>query len=91
MIASDDPDKQKPRFDLIPPHVLLNVARVLTHGEGKYAHAHWETIQPSDHFAAAQRHLNAWHRGIQDDEDSGFPHLAHAIARLMFAAALEQS
>ena len=86
---SEETADEKPRFDLVPPDVLLDVVKVMTHGEGKYSHGNWETVEPSAHFAAAQRHLNAWHRGISKDEDSGLPHIAHAIARLMFLAALE--
>jgi hypothetical protein len=86
-------DKNKPRYDLIPPHILDEVVQVLTHGAKKYADNNWlEVDRPhTRYFAAAMRHLWAWKRGEQSDPDSGLSHLAHAICSLMFIGELEQA
>ena len=36
------------------------------------------------YYDAAMRHLDAWHRGEVNDEESGLPHLAHAACCLLF-------
>lgn len=79
-------DAGKPRFDLIPPAALRSVAQVLAHGAEKYGDENWRGVPDarSRYLAAAYRHLNAWHRGEITDEDSGQPHLAHAICCALF-------
>ena len=75
----------KLRYDLIPPDVLMQIAKVLTNGAEKYEANSWrdpEDAQP--HTAAAMRHFEAWRRGEKLDDESGLPHLAHAITNLIF-------
>jgi len=79
-------DAGKPRFDLVPPRALEQVARVLEYGARKYAPNGWRraSAEWSRYLAAAYRHLNAWQRGEDTDPESGLPHLAHAACSLLF-------
>lgn len=78
-------DADKPRMDLLPPHALREVARVLVCGAAKYGDHNWrEGIAFSRVYAAAQRHLNAYWDGEDLDSESGLPHLAHATCCLLF-------
>jgi hypothetical protein len=84
-------DGDKARYDLVPPNSLEDVACVLTYGAAKYAPDNWKYVPDweSRYFAAAQRHLWAWHRGEKLDSETGISHLAHAITSLMFMAEKE--
>ena len=84
-------DAGKVRYTLLPPWALRWVAQVLTHGAKKYAADNWRKAFEPDFEAgrdrymdAAYRHMEAVRRGEWIDEDSGLPHLACAIASLMF-------
>lgn len=85
-------DKGKPRFGLLPPMALEQVAEVLTFGAEKYAPGNWKLLEDADarYFDAAQRHLWAYRRGEVSDPESGLPHLAHAMCCLMFMAELSE-
>lgn len=80
-------DDGKPMLHLIPSEPLLAVAEVLTDGAHKYPAAHnWATVPNARerYYNAALRHLLARSMGEPLDEDSGSPHIAHAIANLLF-------
>ena len=78
-------DKGKARYDLIPEECLQTVVEVLTHGAKKYGDENWRKCDDLNrYFAAAQRHIWAWKRGGETDEETGISHLAHAICNLMF-------
>ena len=79
-------DNAKPRFDLIPPMAILEVARVLQYGATKYAPENWRHLDNlrGRYLGAAGRHINAFQRGEQLDDESGMYHLACAITSLMF-------
>jgi len=79
-------DNAKPRFDLIPPVALLEVARVLQHGASKYAPDNWKKLDNlrGRYLGAAGRHINAYMRGEEVDLESITHHLACAITSLMF-------
>lgn len=72
-------DTGKLPWHLFPFDAAEEVVRVYEFGAQKYyAHGwrdgfHWSRI-----FAAVCRHLFAWFRGEDRDEESGLPHLAHA-------------
>jgi hypothetical protein len=81
-------DGDKPRHDLIAPEMLEGVAAVLAHGAGKYGERNWEKgLGWSRPFAACMRHLWAWWRGEDLDQESGLPHLDHAACNIMFLCA----
>ena len=86
-------DSGKPRYSLLPPHALEEVAKVLTYGSLKYADHNWMKIEnPDDRFfSAANRHMWAWQKGEKTDSENGCSHLAAAIASLMFILELEIS
>jgi hypothetical protein len=80
--VSDAPkfDTDKPRYDLLPPVALEQLARVYMYGVAKYGveHGwrggfHWCRI-----YNATIRHLQAWLQGEEQDSESGLPHTMHA-------------
>lgn len=81
-------DGGKPRTDLLPFDALLDVSAVLDYGAKKYAERNWEKGMAWGRLVAALlRHLFDWCRGIELDEESQLPHLAHmACCALMLLA-----
>ncbi len=83
----------KLRFDLIPADVMLEVAKVFTHGASKYAERNWERgMAWSICRGSKDRHWNARLRGEKFDtgpKGSGLRHLAHDIVNTMFLLAYE--
>jgi hypothetical protein len=80
-------DKEKLRVnllykDLVAP--LEEITKVLTFGAKKYGDRNWEGVENERYVAAMMRHLNAYFKGEHYDEESGFPHLAHAGCCLLF-------
>jgi|TARA_R110000744_G_C19165459_1_gene541008 hypothetical protein len=85
-------DQDKPRIDLIPPQAIIDIAEVLTYGAEKYEAHNWrdnDGLAYSRLYAAAQRHMLAFWGGQTADEDSGFPHLAHAACCIIFLMSYE--
>lgn len=83
-------DEGKARFDLIPPLVNLEIARVYTKGAVKYGDRNWEQgIRYSRLYSAAQRHLTEFCLGNRIDE-IGTHHLANAIVNLQMLLHFEQ-
>ena len=77
-------DQGKLRYDLIPVWPLEQVADVMTYGAKTYGDHNWrQGLKYSKLYAAAQRHMNAFWQGGEEDEDSGLPHLAHAAANML--------
>jgi len=73
----------KADFSLIPLCTLEDEAKVWEYGKRKYAAWNWAKGMPwSVPFACAMRHLSAWQQGEEIDEESGYPHLAHAMCNL---------
>lgn len=73
----------KPDYSLIPMCTLEDEARVWAYGKKKYAAWNWaKGMDWSIPFACLQRHLAAWQRGEELDQESGLPHLAHAMCNL---------
>lgn len=87
--AGTKDDAGKPRMDLLPFDALTEVAHVLTFGAKKYGDRNWHGLSVSRLFAAALRHLWAWWRGEDNDEETGRSHLAHAACCVLMA--LEQT
>jgi len=85
-------DDGKPRFDLIPPTALEEVAHVFTFGASKYSPGNWAKVPDyrSRYLAAAYRHINAYHQGKILDDESGYTHLAHAAACLLILEARDE-
>ena len=72
-------DAGKPRMDLLVAEADEVTAQVFTFGASKYGDFNWRKgFNYSRLHAALRRHLSAWSRGIDIDDESGLPHLAHA-------------
>ena len=77
----------KPDFSLIPLVTLEDEARVWMYGKNKYAAWNWAKGMPwSVPLACALRHLAAFQRGEEKDQESGLPHIAHAMCNLRMLA-----
>lgn len=78
-------DFTKPPMSLVPPELVMEVARVLGYGARKYARGQWmRGMIFSSPVDALERHLAAWKRGEDVDPESGLPHLGHAACCLAF-------
>lgn len=80
-------DDGKPQFSQLPPGVLLHVVHVLTDGAKHYgSDDNWKRVRNprKRYYDAAMRHVDSWWNGEAIDPKSNRPHLAHAIADLMF-------
>jgi hypothetical protein len=79
-------DVAKPAMGLLPRYALEQMALVLAYGEAKYGRHNWrEGIEVQRSINAALRHIYAANESEDNDPESGFPHLAHALCCLMFA------
>ncbi len=78
-------DKGKPRYDLLDYEMVDGVAQVMAFGAEKYDEHNWRGgIHWSRLFRSAVGHLiSAFFKGWLDEE-SGLPHLDHAVCCIMF-------
>lgn len=68
-------DADKSRVDLIPPEFIEALGRHYGAGAKKYAERNWEKgMSWSRCYASAQRHMLAFWRGEEIDEETGTPH-----------------
>jgi hypothetical protein len=78
-------DDGKSRLDLIAGSMLFEMGHVLAKGAKKYDEWNWaKGIKYSRCIGAAQRHLQAFADGEDNDDEWGFSHLAHAACCIMF-------
>jgi hypothetical protein len=78
-------DENKTQLDLIPPALIEEVGKVMTLGAKKYAPYNWlKGMDFSRAYAAAQRHMNDWNKGEDNDPETGISHLAHAATCIGF-------
>jgi hypothetical protein len=79
-------DFNKPRWDLIPFGPLEEVAKVLEFGARKYAPDNWQKVEGGRwrYLRAGFGHLARRARGETNDDESGLPHLAHAVCCCLF-------
>ena len=85
-------DQDKNRLDLVEPEFIEAVGEVLTFGAAKYEPNNWQKVDDAEnrYYAAALRHLLAYRKGEQIDEESGLSHLKHAATNLMFLLHFER-
>lgn len=77
-------DQGKNRLDLLHFIALEQVALVATFGAGRRGDHNWRTgFAYGRLFAAALRHMFSWFRGVDNDEESGYSHLAHAAWNIL--------
>lgn len=79
-------DENKPRWDLLPWEELEEVVKVLTNGSKKYEDNNWKYVKNAKerYFAALERHITAWRKGQQFDDEDNLHHLSHAQCCLFF-------
>jgi uncharacterized HAD superfamily protein len=69
----------KLRYDLLEPFAQQEVARVFTIGAEKYAPRNWEKgMAWSKVVASLKRHIAAFEKGEDMDDETGCYHMAHA-------------
>lgn len=84
-------DNNKLRLELVPTEAVEGVTRVLENGAEKYGDYNWrQGMTWSRLIGATLRHFFAFIRGIDLDEESGLPHLDHAICNLMFLSTYQK-
>jgi len=83
-------DTDKIQYDLIDPHALEDMAKVLTLGAIKYDRYNWKNVEEHRYVSATMRHFEAYRKGELCDPESGLSHLAHAMVNLMFLYCLEK-
>lgn len=80
---NDHPMKQKKNklmVELVPPESVKAMAKIFEFGTRKYTPRGWEAgMEFEDYLAAAERHLLELKEGNMIDEESGMPHLFHAL------------
>jgi len=77
-------DQGKLRWDLLPLDSIEEVVKVYTFGAGKYDDENWrEGISWKRIIGAIFRHLAAFCRGQDVDDESGLDHRAHAVWGLL--------
>lgn len=73
---------------LIPPEIEEAIVQTFEAGIKKgYEHHNWKKGLPLDEviISAARRHINAWRKGKDINEESGLNHLKHALVNLAMA------
>lgn len=74
-----------PRGDWFPVRAFESTVRVLEFGAKKYAKGNWAKGMPwSVCFTCTMSHLSKAWQGEEKDEESGLPHLAHAMCNIVF-------
>lgn len=84
--------KIKPRVDLIPSYVLLQIGKVFGFGATKYETNIWKKAPTSQsmRLGSALRHIYNYMDGVKEDEESGLNHIDHAITQLMMVREYER-
>lgn len=84
-------DKEgKPQMRLILPHAAEALVRIREYGLKKYPQAdNWKSVPKEDWTDAMLRHLMKYIGGEETDEESGMPHLWHALCNLSYLIELE--
>lgn len=81
--AGNKNDGEKPNISLIPKDAIWGMANAFTYGARKYGQHNFRNgIAYTRLASACLRHLTAYLEGENVDEESGNPHLDHALASL---------
>lgn len=82
-------DDGKPRYDLLDPYAIDQLARVLSFGAQKYAPHNWRNgLTYSRLIAATLRHTFYFLWGQTNDPETRLHHMAHAMCCCMFIVGL---
>lgn len=67
-----DVQEGKPRYDLIPPHLLKRLAELYARGAVKYGENNYQKANSPEEYqrfvASAFRHFEQWRAGEQDED-----------------------
>jgi hypothetical protein len=90
--AGEKHDNGKPRFDLLPPAAVTEMAKVLTFGAKKYAPENWRKVPDAKarYTAALLRHAFAYLGGETADTETQLNHMAHIMCCAAFLIELEE-
>lgn len=85
-------DTGKARWDLLPMHLIDEAVSVLSFGANKYGEESWRYVTNglNRYYAALIRHIRAYREGEENDSESGYSHLAHAMCNLIFLSELQR-
>jgi hypothetical protein len=85
-------DGEKLDWSLLEMEALEGLIQVLMHGASKYpAWNNWQKVTPTRRYWSAMfRHLKDYRSGERNDPESGYSHLSHALACLVFLAWFEK-
>ena len=84
-------DKGKARPTLVPPSLVMAVAKVREYGCQKYKDPeNWRKVEPQRYRDALYRHFLAYLSGEKCDNESGLPHLWHMACNVAFLVDLEE-
>lgn len=87
MVTNEKGGKQsavKYRMDLVDPHAMFEMTRILREGAVKYGIDNWRKIPCEEHINHMLIHAYAHLAGDTQDD-----HLAHMMCRAMFAVAMD--
>lgn len=90
LISGHKADQDKPRYDLLPPIAIDEMAKVMTFGAKKYYPDNWRLVEDANnrYLAAMLRHAFAISRGELKDPETGLPHAAHVMCCAAFLVEL---
>lgn len=77
----------KPKFELINPKFIEDMAKVLTVGAKKYGENNFMKANKQErklYIGAIHRHLNQWQQGNKYDEETEINHLVSVAINAMF-------
>lgn len=83
-------DQGKIRPTLVPPSLVIEVAKIREYGVQKYHDPeNWRKVEPQRYVDALYRHFLQYLSGEWYDKESGLPHLSHMACNLAFLIEME--
>lgn len=77
-------NEDKSRYDLLEPYAMEQLVKIFTFGSKKYADHNWmKGMKWSKMLASLKRHIAAFEKGEDFDQESNLPHMAHAAWNAM--------
>lgn len=90
MLKEAKADHGKVRPTLVPPSLVLAVAKIREYGCAKYHDPeNWRQVEPQRYRDALYRHFLAYLGGEEKDQESGLPHLWHMACNIAFLIEME--
>ena len=83
--SADRFNEGKPRMGLNPAEPLMEMAWVLTGGAVKYGDHNWRKgLSYTSVLDSMERHIAAFKKGQDNDEESSYHHMAHVMCNAAF-------